>query len=246
MKILHILNSLNPSGAEVMLEIAMEEWKNCDISCDVLATGIEVGPYSNNMESVGFGIYHIPIKNKIKFVYDLKRFLTSHKYDLIHIHAENASLFAALAARLSGHKYLVRTVHHIWPYVTLSTYFRFLVFRFITNKILRVCAVSNSLSGYENEKKLYFSNNALIPNWYDNNKFKLTDPDERAKIRLKFNIPENYHVFVTLGGNWLYKNYHLVIEALSKMKDIKNKLIMTVDEINSVDKAKLILDEMLK
>ena len=157
------------------------------------------------------------LKVRTRLISILERLLgeNSEQYDIIHIHSETVSLYVSLIARLSGNKVIIRTVHHIWPYSNARAYFRTIVFRFLTNKVLKVQAVSNSISGQENELRLYKVKNLLIPNWYNDNIFTLPSDSEKRNYRLKYKIPLDKKVFVSLGGNWPYKNYDLIIKALA-------------------------------
>jgi len=215
-RVLHVLNSINPSGAEIMLEHAEPHWKKMNIQSDILATGPVLGSYASQMENVGFKIFYIPFSFSRAFGKKLSGFLKTERYDIIHIHSEQVSLYTAFIARTSGNKVIIRTVHHIWPYTNIRTFLRTFVFRFLVNKVLRVQAVSNSISGQQNELKLYKAKNLLIPNWYNEAIFSLPSAEEKRRYRIKYDIPQEKKVFVTLGGNWPYKNYHLIIEALSK------------------------------
>jgi len=217
LKVLHILNSLNPSGAEVMLEIANSYWNENDVYSDILATGSTVGVYKKNLEKKGMRIHHIPLNPKFRFLLGFYKFLKTYHYDIIHIHSEGASLFAALAVRLQSRQTIIRTVHHIWPRRRLLPFLKRLVYRFISNKLLKVIPVSNSLSGQENERKYFYANNILIPNWYDDEKFVPVNDDEKKKLRNAYNISNKSIIITSLGGNWPYKNYWMIIEAISHL-----------------------------
>jgi glycosyltransferase involved in cell wall biosynthesis len=86
--------------------------------------------------------------------------------------------------------------------------------RKVLKKFLNVAIVSNSMSGWENEKYTYFSENLIIPNWFDSNRFRPCDPITRAQVRDNLGYKEGIFVLVSVGGNWGYKNYDLIIKAL--------------------------------
>src|ERR1041384_1085038 len=56
MKVLHILNELKHSGAEVMLQQAFERFSQHGIESHLLSTGQQVGDYTAVLEKTGFKI----------------------------------------------------------------------------------------------------------------------------------------------------------------------------------------------
>lgn len=221
-RILHILNDLNPSGAEVMLEVASKYWIEHGILGYILATGENVGSYAEQLKKSGYQIYHIPLKLKLLFIIKLFKLIKKNKFDIIHIHSEGASLYSAIASKISKRQNVIRTVHHIWPKKRILPYMKRKVFRFITNKVFKIVSVSNSYSGRENEKMYYNCDNLLIPNWYDEIRYQPLSFQEKNNLRRKYNISESEIVVASLGGNWPYKNYWMIIEALSHLPSIVN------------------------
>jgi len=208
-KVLHILNSLQPSGAEVMLKISSKLWQENGVYGHILATDNDVGVYQKELEKAGFIIHHIPLKPKIKYIINLVNLINKNKIDVIHIHSEGASLYSVIASKISKRKNIIRTVHHIWPKKKLLPY--------IKRKVFKIVSVSNSSSGRENEKMYYNCENLLIPNWYDEIKYQPLSFQEKNSLRRKYDITENEIIVTSLGGNWPYKNYWMIIEALSHL-----------------------------
>jgi len=216
-KVLHILNKLNPSGAEVMLEIASKYWQENGVLSEILSTEESKGDYEPILEKAGYNVTHIELKPYLKFIITSYKLLKNSDYDIIHIHSEAASLFIAIAARLAGKNHIIRTVHHIWPRRRILPFIKRYIYRFISNKFLGVLAVSNSVSGLENEIRYFNAYNKLIPNWYDDNKFKPLSLEDKKSLREKYDIPIDEIIVTSLGGNWEYKNYWMIIEALSQL-----------------------------
>lgn len=232
MKILHILNDIKASGAETMLESAAPYWKQANISSAILATGKEIGPYKLELEKAGYSIYHIPLKRifkipTINFSLTILRFIKNHKFDLIHIHPEKASFLYVLLAILTRTK-AIRTVHHIFPPEPGLLGFIKRSIRCLNRLLCRrfdITVVSNSDSGLENEIKSHFSDNQLIYNWFDNNRFPPRKFSSYIQFRDKLNYSDKL-VLVSVGGNWGYKNYDKIIHAIYLLPDyLKEKLL---------------------
>lgn len=228
MKVLHILNELRHSGAETMLYGAINKFNEAGIESHILSTGKNLGDFKESLEKTGYIIHHIPFKRywafpSPSFRYKLYKFLKSEKYDVIHIHPERGYFANAVTGRIVGTKKIVRTVHHIFPQPLtikglilrpLKIYQRW----FLKN-ILGVVITSNSYSGYQNELKTYFSKNIVIPNWYDSNKFMPRTFNTYLESRKLLNLPRDVIVFLSLGGNWEYKNYDLIIKAFRELNE---------------------------
>ncbi len=66
-KVLHILNSLRPSGGEVMLKLAAPFWQSQGLALSILSTGTQPGPFADSLNNAGYEIYHIPFSKSPKF-----------------------------------------------------------------------------------------------------------------------------------------------------------------------------------
>ncbi len=246
-KVLHILNEIKQSGAETMLECAAEEWKSSGFDLYVLSTGPILGSYAQNLEKVGYTCFHIPFNKlflvpTISFMLKLFFLLKNNHFDVVHIHPERGNFTYACIAFFAGTKAIIRTVHHIFP-LPKTMFWRGIrviriVQRFVIQKILKVVITSNSPSGLQNEKTEYFIENQLIPNWYNSNKYKLAYKSKSKKI---FGCNESQMIFVSLGGNWPYKNYKAIVESFGLIDNDAKYFIIGPDsnsEINSYIKLK--------
>lgn len=262
MRVLHIFNELKYSGGEKMIEMASEIFSKNQIETHILSTGNKVGIYKSKFLDKGYKIFHIPFKSNFKIVSLLMLFaifkqIRKNNYDLVHIHTERGRLSYSIIARLAGIKKIITTVHHI--FVPTENYIGKIKVHVITfrrwfiRKIIGAIIISNSKSGLKNEKFYYKSDNFYIPNWYNHLKYTLpTDNKIRNKIRRELRIGDDNLVFVSLGGNWSYKNYDLIISAMSNLdKDTKaiylqigsdesRQLLKLTRELNLENNVKLI------
>lgn len=262
MRVLHIFNELKYSGGEKMIEMASEIFSKNQIETHILSTGNKVGIYKSKFLDKGYKIFHIPFESNFKIVSPLMLFaifkqIRKNNYDLVHIHTERGRLSYSIIARLAGIKKIITTVHHI--FVPIETYIGKIKVHVITfrrwfiRKIIGAIIISNSKSGLKNEQFYYKSDNLYIPNWYNDLKYTLpSDNKVRNKLRRELSIGDDNLVFVSLGGNWSYKNYDLIISAMSHLaKDTKaiylqigpdenNQLLKLTRELNLENNIKLI------
>jgi len=217
MKVLHVLNELKPSGAETMLLSAYAGWAPHSEQ-HILSTGESEGEFAPALRDAGYTIHHLPFAKSRAFFLGFGDFVRDGGYDVLHLHPERASLWYALAARLrcaSGLR-IVRTVHHIFFFEGFFRIRRMLERQF-TKYALRVVFLSNSPSGQRNELRRFHMSNDLAPNWYDSSRFTPPTDDQRRQARSALGLHDNLTVFVSLGGNWAYKNYDMVVRALAQI-----------------------------
>lgn len=215
LKILHVLNELKPSGGETMLLSAAPRWIGHGTQ-HILSTGSIVGSFAKPLEQAGFQVLHLPFSKSLGFFRKFGELLQRESYDVIHLHTERASLWYALAARIYMRRNvsLVRTVHHLFRFDGPLRLQR-RVGRKVMRHALGVRFLSNSPSGQANEKKRFGMTNELAPNWYDSNHFQPPQATQRAAARQLLGFDADQVVFISLGGNWFYKNYDLVVRALA-------------------------------
>lgn len=190
----------------------------------ILSTGEEtVGVYAEKLSSAGYVIHHIPFRKNFAFFIAVAKLLREGQFDVVHMHTQRASLWLALTARiaLGPSATLIRTVHHIFKF-TGWLRSRVKIERFLVRALLNVKLISNSPSGKRNEVERYGSDNQLIPNWYDSNLYIPPTKTQRNNARNQLGYADDICIFLSLGGNWYYKNYGLIVEALALIpNDIK-------------------------
>lgn len=215
MKVLHILNELKPSGGETMLLCAAPVWTERSDQ-HILSTGEIPGSFAASLQDAGYRVHHLPFAKSPAFFRKLGALLRAENYDVIHLHTERASLWYAVTTRVLGPPgtRIVRTVHHFFQFDGIFRLRRMLQRQFM-KRCLGVHFLSNSPSGQRNEMKRFHMSNDLAPNWYDSSKFRPPSPNQRLEARKLCDYPENTTVFVSLGGNWGYKNYDRIVEALA-------------------------------
>lgn len=228
MKILHVLNELKPSGAETMLLSAAPRWL-AQSTQHVLSTGVIAGSFAEPLQQAGFQVIHLPFSKSPGFFRQFGELLRRESYDVVHLHTERASLWYALSARIHMRRKvaLVRTVHHLFRFDGLLR-LRRKIGRQVMRHLLGVRFLSNSPSGRKNEDQRYGMSNELAPNWYDSIHFQPPSAAERIAAREMLGFDPQMVVFVSLGGNWSYKNYDHVVSALARIPEDLHVLYVQV------------------
>ena len=115
MRVLHIIDSLNRGGAEVMLTAMAPRFKKRGVTCDVIALVQRPSPLEEMMLKEGVSLRYTGVKQLYspRQIFALSQLLDG--YDLVHVHLFPAQLWAALAAarcRFAGP--VVTTEHNTW------------------------------------------------------------------------------------------------------------------------------------
>jgi len=216
MKVLHLLDEICYSGAEVMLHDAHETFAELGISGTVLATGQEVGPYASTLADRGYAVEHIPCSKSLAYFVRLFAFLRRQDFDVIHIHRERAYFYHALVARLASRAKLVRTYHDVFLQYSSSKRLIRRIQRLIARRVLGVSGVAIGDSVREVEL-MYFSNPCtVIYNWIDDDVFRPPSQVERDLARRRFGLSRNELVLCVVGTCNEKKRHVDVFDAVAE------------------------------
>ena len=233
MKILHILNSLMPSGAETMLVSSSGLWTGC--SLHVLATQKELGIYAASMEQAGFRIHHIWEPSFFAKHRKIISLMKKEGFDAVHIHPQSQSVFYALDAKIAGIPSLVRTVHSMFLF-TGSLRFRETLFRMAMRWMgVRFAAISDSVA--ENEWKRFRNKTTVIYNWCSP-RFGYISEEAKAAARQAAHIPDSCFVLLSVGNCSRIKNHEMILEAISRLEEKESLLYIHVGD-NDAGERKL-------
>ncbi|MEX2527837.1 MAG: glycosyltransferase [Gemmatimonadota bacterium] len=220
LRVLHILNELQPSGAETMLESAGHLLAADGIEARIMATGAQEGPYAGRLRAAGYEIVHLPFSKSATFARSFHKVVAAFRPDVVHLHTERAYFVYAGIVRLGLNTTIIRTVHHIFEFNGLLR-MRKRVERWISRRWFRVRFYTNSPSNRENEATRFGNPCILIPNWYDDSLFTPPSEADRSAARRQLGVDDDTFLVVSVGGNWPYKNYHLIVQALADRRDIR-------------------------
>ena len=214
MKVLHVLNELRPSGAEIMLRIAAPLFRENGVECEVLATGEIIGSYASVLEAAGYRVHHIPFARSPTFFIAVARFAERSNFDLVHLHAERGFIAYVLAARIAGIRKLVRTVHNNFNFDGWLRMRRGFERRLAQRLGVRFIAIAPGVE--ETERQRYGTSPLLIPNWFDSAHFLPVTLAEREAARASFGIHADEYVMASVGNCSAVKNHTALIEALAR------------------------------
>jgi glycosyltransferase involved in cell wall biosynthesis len=217
MKILHILDELRYSGAEVMLKVASPSFLALKFESHVLCTGEELGEYASTLQNAGYTIHHYPLRKFPTYFIELYKFIRKQEFEVVHIHPERAFFWHALIAKTAGVRTIVRTVHNVFLF---NGYLRFkrTLQRWISSNVLGTEFVSVGPSVAEVERKLFHNNTRLIRNWIDQTEFRPpSDESERKELRIKYGLSPTDVILVSVGACTKQKNHEAIVSALAQI-----------------------------
>lgn len=217
MKVLHVLNEVRPSGAEIMLRIAAPFFRENGVDCEILSTGESIGPYAAVLEAAGYRVHHIPFSRSPAFFLAVACLAKQSRFDLVHLHAERGFIGYVLALRMTGTSGLVRTVHNNFNFEGWLRVRRGFERRLAERLGVRFIAIAPGVE--QTECRLYGTSPTLIPNWFDSAHFHPVAPNERAAARAAFGIRDDEYVMVSVGNCSAVKNHTALIEALARCTD---------------------------
>jgi len=238
--IIHVINSLFPGGAEMMLYNIMSKYNKEKYSISVI-TLISDGPMKRDFEKIGIDVYEANmvdaykasikqnILNIISFI-KLVFYIRKNKPDILQSWLYHSNLIGGIAGRISGVKKIIWSIHtsnldkRLTKFATrLVVKIGALLSNIIPKNIIYVSNVSFSI----HELLGYKCNvNTIIPNGVDLEKFK---PDHlaRNKIRKELNISEETQLVGIVGRYDPQKDHRNFIHAASRL----NKIIPSVEYV---------------
>lgn len=215
MRVLHVLHSIERSGAEVMLGQAAPRFRERGVQLHALSTGDAMGPYAPALAKAGFVLHHLRFEPSPAFLLSFWKLLRREGFDVVHIHTEQAFFWYEIVARLAGVRRLVRSVHSVFDFRGTLWLERWLQ-RHLAKALLGEQAVAPSPSVQEAEDRIYGVRPLLIPNWTDPARFSSAGSLEgRASARAALGIAGDATVYVSVGSCQLVKHHDAVIRALA-------------------------------
>lgn len=221
MKVIHILNELKFSGAEIMYVDAAPIFQQKGYELTVLATAKKLGEYAPYFQRAGYKILQkeYPPFNKylsrIKYYFEFIQLLKKENFEIVHIHANGTMWGMALCAWVSG-KRSIYTFHNVFPSHFYSYHYHILL-RWTAKNIFKCRFQTISDSVYQHELKYYFNKTIKIYNWYGNNRYFPASEEEKIKSRKDLDIDINSFVIISIGGCSPIKRHSDIINALPQI-----------------------------
>lgn len=213
-KVIHVLNELNPSGAEVMLEAAGEYWLQHGVLAHVLSVGKIVGPFKDKLDAAGYSVVHIPRQYSVTFFKQL--FKLFREYDVVHIHTEHWSFYYGIIATLAGCR-TVRTIHNNFQFGG-HVRLKLMLQRWFLSRI-GVIHVAISEGVMANELAYYFNSSRVVNNWLNIELMDQAKNNGDAKFRATLDLPPDAIIISVVGNCSHIKNHMPLIQAMKWVTD---------------------------
>lgn len=223
LKVVHVLHSIEFSGAEIMLFQASDIFQMHQIQTTLLSSKIGKGKFEESMLEKGYSIDAVGTHSKLSFIVNFFKYFRNNKFDVVHIHTEDLYLWRVLALKLSGHHNIVRTYHNNWKFTSWVRWKR-IIHRKIASK-LGVKSHAISAAVRDNEQRQFYNPSNVINNWIKLDRSLLEDKDRvRAAKRSELGIPADALVVISIGGCSPIKNHNFIIEMMPALSRIVRKV----------------------
>lgn len=241
MKVLHLLDELRPSGAEIMLRDSFPLWRAHGVVPGILATGASRGDFADQLQAAGYAVHHLPNDKRASFFMSLYRLLKSERVELVHQHTERTGFWLSATCLLAGCK-VVRVLHNNFAFAGFLRWRRLVQRRLL--HLLGVRFVSISEGVRRNEQELFGLPTRLIWNWADVERYRAPTGAERDAARARWAYGPADFVVVTVGNCSAVKNHAALIEALAACRDIPNLRYLHVGVGSDTDAEIALVDRL--
>ncbi|MBM7560337.1 glycosyltransferase [Marinitoga litoralis] len=230
-KVLHVITKGDWAGAQkVLYEIVKgikEDYYN-EFNVEV-AVGTE-GYLVEELNKIGITVYvlkHLkwnlsPFED-IKGIFELKKLIKNNNYDIVHLHSSKAGFIGRIAARISGVKNIIYTVHGWWGVERFRGFKKWIflnVERFgakfcnyivlINKKDMKYA--SNNKIGNKKQYKLIYNNISIlsIKKGILRNKLKISENIKIIGNVGRLDSPKNPYRFLKIAKKIIEKNKNFV------------------------------------
>lgn len=215
MKVLHILNELRFSGAEIML-CSAASLLIPDGGATILATGNTVGDYAGHLEQAGYEILHIPFAKSPYFFWQVLK-LARQGFDVVHIHTERAAMEYSVVCRMAGVRSL-RTIHN--EFLFDGGLRRYQTLKRRVSRMLGTKQIAVSARVARNEIARFRNPSVVYDNWIDVSKIAGRGSAElRNEKRASFGIPDDTIVALAVGNEAPAKNLDALVQAIKLLPE---------------------------
>ncbi|MEO8887379.1 MAG: glycosyltransferase [Mucilaginibacter sp.] len=213
MKVIHILNAIEYSGAEIMLYQAAGVFKENKIDTTLLACYPNPGKFEQPMREVGYHVDSVGAEGAFTLFANLFKYFKKNKFDVVHIHSENYYVWKVIILKLTGHNNIVRTFHNNWEFTGWLRYKRAL-----HRNIATWLGVKNHSIGTAvqlNEEQVFFNKSIVINNWIKLNPDLLSRRETVSKLkREELGIAPDTFVMISVGGCSYIKNHGFIFDLI--------------------------------
>jgi glycosyltransferase involved in cell wall biosynthesis len=195
-KIMHVITTLGPAGAETMLCRIISAMDSSRFENEIVSlTGIL--DLAERMERIGVRVRTLGMKKRVPnplLVIRLAQWIRESRPDVIHTWMYHANLIGALAARVAGHVPVVWGIHHSALDPRIDKRRTMLVNRacaLLSRRLpVRIACCSEASLRLHKELGYDAARLEVIPNGFDLEQVK-PDPTARASLREELGIPKD-------------------------------------------------------
>jgi glycosyltransferase involved in cell wall biosynthesis len=250
MKVLHIFNEINFSGAEIMYATAASFFREEGIELIALGTGPNFGSFIEQFKDAGIQIFHRPLNIKSKnpfyifnYMSGIIKFVKYNNIDVIHVHRSNVFWYFSLCGYLTNKK-TISSRHSVFKSRKIS-WLKHYFLRLTARKLFKLTFHSIGESVYLNELNYYKNPSIRINNWYDSTKFfPAIDSNEKSLARENLNINKSAFVIISTGACTINKNHADIIRTLSILKDRTEVIYMHLGIGDLMQQEKALADAL--
>ncbi len=244
-RVLQVIQFLEIGGLETMVIGLCRQLNKNGIAVELLSLHEVDEKYARALRKDNIPVHVIPEKNwfNINFFRQVSGFIRKKQFDIVHAHS-GCHLNIALFSMKAGAR-LFYTAHGIPTFTGLRDRMEDSLAAFFTSNVV---AVSDEIEKFLKQwfwfPRCQFT---TILNGIDANIFRpIIDPDRRANLLNKYQLPENKILFGSVGRLVAVKNYAMVLHAVRRLVDagLTNICFVLVGEGNQEQYLKNLVKEL--
>jgi glycosyltransferase involved in cell wall biosynthesis len=216
MKAVHILHSIEYSGAEIMLYQASDIFHENNIETTLLACEKKPGQFEQPMREKGYTVDSVGADGKRGTLVNFYNYFKKNKFDIVHIHTEDMYLWRVMVLKLTGHHNIIRSFHNCWTF-TGSLRAK----RILHRRIASILGVKNHAIGTaveSNERNTFLNKTFIINNWIQLNPEILDRKEEIGRQkRQELGIDPDAFVIISIGGCSHIKNHRFILNLIEPL-----------------------------
>lgn len=218
MRVVHLLDRIEYSGAEIMLHQAAATFKKNDIDTTLLACYPDAGQFEQPMRDIGYKVDSVGVWSSFTLLFNLYKYFRKNKFDVIHIHYERLYMWVVIILRTTGHHNIIRTFHNNWKFAGWLRFKRLLGRKIAFWLGAKHHAIGEAVKA--NEERLFFNKTYIINNWIQLKPELLAN---RAAVtqakRQELGISNDALVLVSVGACSPVKNHEFILNLTKALSE---------------------------